>query len=227
MNTIIFALYAEGRTDERFLPLIIQRTAIDILIRQGKKIVYVADPVVLIPESPEPSSRAERILRAAQQASGYHALIVHADADHPAADQAMKERIQPGFERVLTERDKDKVCRHLVPIIPIRMTEAWMLADIEALQEVIGTDIDAEGLGISKKSRNIEADTDPKQTIKDAIRNAEALRSSRRRRIKIGSLYEPLAGRIRLERLQLLSAYRQFADDLAETLAELHLVQKV
>jgi len=226
MNTIIFALYAEGRTDERFLPLIIQRTAIDILIRRGKKIVYVADPAVLVLENPEPSSRAERILRAAQQASGYHALIVHADADHPTAYQAMKERIQPGFERVLTERDKNEVCRQLVPIIPIRMTEAWMLADIEALQEVIGTDLDAERLGISKK-RNIESDTDPKQTIKEAVRNAEANSSPRRRRIKLASLYEPLAGRIRLERLQSLSAYRQFADDLTKTLAALHLVQKV
>ncbi|MDM8549288.1 hypothetical protein QUF72_04385 [Desulfobacterales bacterium HSG2] len=126
------------------------------------------------PDSPIPQTRAECILKVARQASGYHALIVHADADHPTADRAMNERISPGFDLVFKEKDEGDVCSQLVPIIPIRMTEA-MLADIEALQRVIGTELDADGMGVPKKHREIEADADPKQRLREAIKKVQTI----------------------------------------------------
>lgn len=225
MKALVLALYAEGRTDERFLPLIIRRTAEQIILEQGKFPVDVSEPIVLRIKEPKPPNRAACVLRAACQAKGYHALVVHSDADDSKPERAMAERLQPGFD--LVSKEKYKACRQLVPIIPIRMTEAWMLADVKALQEVIGTDLDADGMGIPKKAKSVENDADPKKRLENAVRNVEkhhSRRSRRRRRIKLGSLYEPLGESISLESLKPLSAYRRFRNDLEKTLAELNII---
>lgn len=74
-----------------------------------------------------PSIHANRIWDAARRAEGYHGLIVHVDADYSTADRARRDRIDPGFE--LIRQSSERVCDQLVPLIPVRMTEAWMLAD--------------------------------------------------------------------------------------------------
>lgn len=122
MNSLVLALYAEGRTDERFLPVVIQRTAEQILAQRGCQVVDVPDPIVVDGSiDREHRGRAERILEAARRARGYHALIVHADADHPTPDRSIEERIQPGLH--LVHRSEEAVCRQLVPIVSVQMTD--------------------------------------------------------------------------------------------------------
>ena len=50
MTSLVTALYAEGTTDHRFLPLIIQRTAVQILSQRGRTIVDVLEPMLVEPE---------------------------------------------------------------------------------------------------------------------------------------------------------------------------------
>jgi hypothetical protein len=224
MTTLVLAFYAEGRTDERFLPIVIQRTVEQILAQRGRMAVDVLEPVVLNHTIDRKfQKREERILEAARRSAGYHALIVHADADHPTPNQAMDERIRPGFERVY--KAKERVCDKLLPIIPVQMTEAWMLIDSEALRSVIGTNIEAQALGLPTRAQQVESDRDPKQTLIQAIQNAIADRPRRRRRINLGTVYEPLARLINLERLSAVPAYQQFVSDMTETLIALHLAQ--
>lgn len=224
MTTLVLALYAEGRTDERFLPIVIQRTAEQILVQRGRITVDVLEPIVLNRTIDRQfPRRVERILEAARRSAGYHMLIVHADADHPTPDRAMRERIQPGFERV--HNADEPVCDELLPIIPVQMTEAWMLADPEALQAVIGTDVEAQALGLPARAHQVESEPDPKQILRQTIQNALAHRSRRRRRIDLGTVYEPLARQISLRRLRAVPAYRQFVSDMTETLIALHLAQ--
>lgn len=47
MEVLVLALYAEGSSDTRFLPPIIQRTAENIINLYGERIVDVSDPVVI------------------------------------------------------------------------------------------------------------------------------------------------------------------------------------
>lgn len=66
MTTLVTALYAEGRTDERFLPVLLQRSMTDWLARYANRVVDVLEPFVV--NSSVKGSRAERILAVAQQA---------------------------------------------------------------------------------------------------------------------------------------------------------------
>ena len=47
MTALVMALYAEGRTDEGFLPVVIQRTAEQVLAHRGNTVVDVLEPIVL------------------------------------------------------------------------------------------------------------------------------------------------------------------------------------
>jgi hypothetical protein len=220
MATLVLALYAEGRTYERFLPIIIQRSVEQILFERGQAPIDVLEPIVL---SPPEATRAERILSVARRASGYHALIIHADADYPSTERAMLERIQPGFN--LVQQTRERVCKQLIPLIPVQMTEAWLLADPEALLSVIGTNIEARVLGLPERAQQVESIPDPKQTLNRVIQNALANRPRRHRRLDLRTVYEPLARQVNLKRLGSVPAYQQFVSDLAVTLIALNLIR--
>jgi hypothetical protein len=223
VNTLVLALYAEGRTDERFLPIVIQRTAERILAQSGLQVVDVPAPLVLDGSIYRRyPGRAERILEAARLARGYHALVIHADADYPTPERAMIERIKPGL--ILVRGSEETVCEQVVPIVPVQMTEAWMLVDSRAVCEVIGTSVDDQLLGLPQSARQVESDNDPKSTLSQVVRNALADRPRRRRRLDVGTLYEPLARQIRLELLSMVPSYARFVCDLTEVLVDLHMV---
>lgn len=166
MRMLVLALYPEGSTDARFLPPIIRRTAERIITQHGQDIVDVSEPMI-VPRQQD-QRREHCILRAARHVYGCHALIVHSDADDKTSDRAMSERIQPGFD--LVSHTNEDVCKHLIPVIPVRMVEAWMLADHLALREVIGTDISPQNLGLPNRPAEVERDADPKRTLKEYYR---------------------------------------------------------
>lgn len=226
MTALVMALYAEGHADEGFLPVIIQRTAEQVLAQRGRAVVDVLGPIILNHTIDHQfPTRVERMLEAARRASGYHALIVHADADYPTRDRALAERFIPGQKEVYKiSQTQELVCEYLVPIIPVQMTEAWMLADPDALREVIGVRLTAEAIGVPAHPHQVESDPDPKQTLNTAIQKALAQRSRRRRRMDVRSVYEPLARQISLARLSGVPAYAQFMADLTRTLIALHLI---
>src|SRR5713226_4980392 len=222
MKRLVLALYAEGPTDVRFLPPVIQRTTEQLLRRYEKRSINVA--TVSIPRITDFSNRDECILEAARKAASCNILIVHSDADHPTRERALQERFRPGYE--LVQRTQESLCKSLVPIIPIRMTEAWMLAaDHDLLREVIGTSLRAQELGLVNRARQVESDPNPKQTLKQIMQRAYTERSRRHREVDLSPLYAPLGRRISLDRLNDVPSYQQFVDDLTATLRTLNLIK--
>jgi hypothetical protein len=224
MMTLVLALYAEGHVDERFLPVVIQRTVEQILQQRGQTVVDVMEPITVNHTIDRQfATRAERILEAARRSAGYHALVVHADADYPTSERALTERFWPGLERVSQARlNRQTVCDHLLPIVPVQMTEAWMLADPEALRVVVGTAAQGQELGLPAHAHEVESDPYPKRTLEQAVHNALASRPKRRQRIVLNTIYEPLARQISLERLEEVPAYRRFVADMTDVLIALH-----
>ncbi|MBS1251956.1 MAG: hypothetical protein MAG451_00990 [Anaerolineales bacterium] len=188
MRQLVLALYAEGRTDERFLPVIIQRTADRILRQNASTMVDVLEPLPLEADQ-EASSRAERIYSVARKAAGFHALIVHADADAPNPYAALQQRIEPG--RQLVREAEGDCCHELLPIIPVRMTEAWMAADVEAFRQVVGTDLSADQLGFPDQPHEVEAIHNPKHKLELTLNQVFA-GQRRRRKARLAQYYEPL-----------------------------------
>lgn len=214
------ALYSEGATDNRFLPLVAQRTAENLLLQRASQVIDVL-PVQIVRDIRE-QSRAEGILQAARQSWGYHLLLVHSDADDRSPQAALTERIQPGVALVAQQPEDADLCRELVPIVPVTMTEAWMLADGERLGELLNPALSLNALNIPTSPDEIERIADPKERLSQIARAAYAQRPRRRRGHSIGELYEPLGQQLSLDALGRLSAYQSFQAELATVLARLN-----
>ena len=214
MGVLVSGLYAEGHTDERFLPVIIQRTAERILLEHQQTNIEVLLPIVIKKEG-DIQGRENEILQAARYAEGYDLLIIHSDADNRTREQTLQQRFEPG--KRLVQSSNEKICKLVIPIITVRMVEAWLLADYDALRTTLGTNLNVQKLNLPEKARQIEALRDPKHVIDLVVRKVYPNQSHQWIRIR-GELYGKLAPVLRLEQLERLEAYKQFKEDLKNML---------
>ena len=219
MKTISLALYAEGTTDYRFLPIIIQNTVERILFLNDCPDIAVVEPTLITDVKGD--SGAENIYNAAKEAQGVHILFVHLDADARTIEKARSERFIPG--RALVNNSEGKLCKDIVPIIPVKNIEAWLVCDYEAFCNAVGTRATAEELGLPNHPRLVEALPDPKQSFKEALRIAHVARR-KRSRYEPGEYYELLARTINLDTLLRVPAYIAFYNELTEALKKLRVI---
>ncbi len=217
MKQLVLALYAEGSTDERFLPRIIQRTAEHLLAGYG---VEILDPFMINGDIHSRATIQEQLVAAARKTHGYHILIVHQDADAPDQDRALQERIQPGLDIVRQESDHHQ--QNIVPLIPVRMVEAWMLADPVALCQAIPGCSAPDKLDLPKKPERVERISDPKAELKRIASIYQARRRRSRWITYRAKIQERLADEIAIERLKRVPAYQTFEQKFSQVLRELH-----
>jgi hypothetical protein len=223
---LVTALFVEGRTDERFLPVLVQRTAEDILINRGRVETDVLEPIIVRPQHPW-QDHAERMLVLAQENTGYHALIIHNDADYPTIHRALAERFQPGLNRIENAIAQGlNACRIVLPLIPIQMVEAWMMADPLALHQLIGSRLRVEDLELPLHPHQVESIPNPKERLRAAVSIAISDRPRRRRNIdyELSVIQEPLARQIRLVELRRVPAFQEFERYLSLALLQIGLL---
>lgn len=157
--------------------------------------------------NPQKAGFVENALFAATAAynNGIQVLCIHTDSDNKRDDEAFNARILPAL-KAITEASVN-ICNNLVAIVPVHMSEAWMLADKELLKDEIGTNRRNADLGIAQ---NAEAIADPKTAIENALRIALVDKPSKTRNISIKDLYQPMGQKIPLEKLEALPSYEKF-----------------
>ena len=144
-------------------------------------------------------------------------MCIHVDADDRTDTKAFNERINPAFEAI--RKAETELCKNLVAIVPVQMTEAWMLADKELLKRQLGTNKNDEELGINK---NPEDFSDPKHIIESAIRVARNQKPQRRRcELTISELYQPIGQQIKLNKLDTLPSYQKFKEAVRNSFKQL------
>jgi Domain of unknown function (DUF4276) len=225
MLQVKLSLYAEGSTDGKFLPQVIKRTAEAILAQNDQHDIKVPLPDCLWEKPAKAVKRVECILHIARQTAEYDALIIHSDGDDRGYEQTVVELFQPGKNRVLSASMHENVCVDLVPLIPVRMTEAWMLADPDALCTVLDKKVNARTLGIPIKAKLVEKDFNPKTTLDHVIKCAYPSASKSQRQKFKHELYKELGQEISLKRLSDVPSYQQFMEDLTSTLQMLNFIQ--
>ena len=219
IKQIIIALATEGSSDHRFLPNIIQRTFERVAFEDQQEI-EIFEPICLSQISGE--NIREKAKKYAIQAveKGAMVLCFHADADDK---DVFKERINPAFNAI--KSDERDLCKNLVAIVPIQMTEAWILADKELLKKELCTNKSDSELAIDKEP---ESFSNPKETIKNAINKArEGMTKRYRNKLKIDDLYSPLATTIELSKLESLSSYKKFEEAVRDIFPQLTKVNNI
>lgn len=155
-------------------------------------------------------------LRAVRQLGGrYDAVFVHRDADreHPerrvAEVRAAMDDVMPGVVHA--------------PVVPVRMTEAWLVLDEQLIRRTAGNPNGKVPLAIPSPAQ-AERIADPKALLKDLLVTASELTGRRRK-----SFQAAFSGNRRriLEQLdpqgqvRLLKSWQRFESDVAEALVSL------
>ena len=204
MNSLMLTYCTEGSTDERFIGNIIYRTFTELAYEcRGEIDVY--EPVHI--QRISGLSFMDSTLRVALEAGWSHILCVHVDADASTHKHVYNRKIEPCLVELSNNED---VVKEIVPVIPVYMTEAWMLSDINLLIEEIGVDPEVARLVLPSRVNQIERIADPKSTIVEAIRWAYSYKPKRWSKPDISQLYLTLSQKIPIGTLKRLSSYRRF-----------------
>lgn len=216
---IIIGIVAEGTTDIRFLKSIVQRTFEEIAFECTEDI-EIFDPIE-IPTKREGTSIGQKAISYAIEGekNGIMTLCFHVDADDDNDKEAFENRINPAFQSI--ETSSENLCKNLVAIVPIQMTESWMLADKDLLKNELNTEKSDQELGLHRKPETI---ANPKQTIIEAIRIVNKERTKRRRKdLKIEDLYQSIGQRMATNKLDNLSSYKKFKNAVRESFGKLNI----
>lgn len=99
-------------------------------------------------------------------------VIVHRDAEARPTTERVAE-VRAGIEAVRNDLPS-------IPVVPIRMTEAWLLVDEAAIRRVAGRPSGTEPLGLPAL-RNVESIPDPKSVLSQALDTASGTQGRRLR----------------------------------------------
>ncbi|MDX2282538.1 MAG: DUF4276 family protein [Bacteroidia bacterium] len=220
MNVLTSAFWGEGPTDERFLPKLIQRVLEDLLLACARGEWEVLEPIVL--QSRE-NRFADALADVARQSKGLTLLFVHTDADaQDEAEKAWPHKLAPGLSRLRELREGD-ACQNVVAVIPVTKIENWKLADLEALEHILGGRLDWQHLGLNLGAAQREQAARSKELLAEVIRTANQ-RRHRRIQLSPADLDEPLARRMDLSRLAPYTSFQRFLGRLKTTLTGLNIL---
>ncbi len=217
MSQVIVGFTTEGPSDERFLASVLERTFEEISFECGKSLEIF--PVEILPKGKgEFIARYEKMLEQGFL-QGLMVLCIHVDADNSDDNNVFTTRFDPLFEK-LAARLGQEICEVVVPIVPIQMTESWMLADLELLKDELGTNLSDFDLGLHRRPETI---ADPKEVIKAAIRIANESRPKRHRNaLVIADLYQLIGRKIDLKKLRSLRSYLKFEEAVRSAYRQLN-----
>ena len=166
-DVISFALLSEGTSDRALVPLLRWLVAQHVrptLEIEGRWVDSDRLPKRAIAE---PADR----LRSAVRVYACDLLFVHRDEDRAGGDHR---RAEIGQWVV----DANPLSAPVVPVIPVRCTEAWLLLDEGAIRRAAGNPDGREPLRLPRPSK-VEQVADPKKELFAALRVATGLSGRR------------------------------------------------
>ena len=197
-----FLLACEGQSDAGLIPHI------------ERLIVEHSDEGTVEGESWFHHSPLEKKVRTGMHAAGniVDVLFVHRDANSAGADAR--------FQEIARAVEVAGVAVPWVSVVPVRMTEAWLLLDEAAIRKAVGRPNGRAPLDLPTP-REAERRADPKQILADAFLAASEATGRREKRIRrdFSSLRRRLLTDLPIDGpVTQLASWTRFRDDTLATL---------
>lgn len=164
-----YTLLCDGSSDRMLIPII------NWLIRKNIKVFNIqavyADLSVI---RKQPRTLSERIM-ASLETYPSDILFVHRDAEKGTYD-VRKNEIEDAWTRTTTTTEELGQLR--IAVIPIRMSEAWLLINPDAIKAAAGNPNGKAKLGLPKTSQ-LEKLPNPKKFLYSIIEKASELKGKR------------------------------------------------
>jgi len=208
------ALHCEGPTDRRFLEPLLRRALLQLVAKNSSVAVDIAEQFVDLAAT---SGDLEHVARQISNAAPAIDLVfLHADGGNEP-DRTRRERIDPVEGWIQAD-----LLLPVVPVVPVRDTEAWLLADPDGIRRAFGTTRSIEELGLPANAGDVEHVLDPKALLATAYQRTVGPGRRRRRAARGYQAFFALLGeQVALARLEDLPASRRFEADLIGALRQL------
>jgi len=125
-----------------------------------------------------PHSLPDRIIQSAELYP-CDVLFVHRDAD----DKPYATRIDE-MRAACARAGESRGLPPIIPVVPVRMLEAWLLCDEAALRRAAGNPNGRQPLDLPR-ARDLESVLDPKTRLHELWREASALSTRRRHSLRV------------------------------------------
>lgn len=199
MTLLKHTLVSDGPTDVNLIPIIdwTLKNAAGVKLAQGALAEFWRLPSV-------PKSLEGRITMALELFPS-DVLFIHRDAEKESPDKRYQE-IRIAVENVASAGGKLPA----VAIVPVRMTEAWLLFDERAIRSAAGNPNGKMPLHLPAIN-NLESLPDPKEKLQAALRSASELNGRRLKKFNIMQAFRRVVDYLDdYSPLRQLSAYRAF-----------------
>jgi hypothetical protein len=179
-----YSLLSDGPTDDALLPVLTW-----LLRYLGVTRPIQAEWADLRYLPAQPQNLAQRI-QVSVELYPCDLLFVHRDAEKEAASVRQSE-----IATAIAEAESIVKIPPIVPLVPIRMTEAWLLIEEQAIRRAASNPNGKIPLAMPKASR-VEDDPDPKETMYELLRVASGLHGRRRKHFSTSGSARLVAGYI-------------------------------
>ena len=189
MKRLTATLVTDGSSDRLLVPLI------ELLLEEHSELPY---QVKCADGLPPASAGLRARIDSALELFPCDILFVHRDAE--SVDALARER-----EIEASWPIQEPPIATLICVIPVRMTEAWLLVDEKSIRSAVGNPNGRDELGLPA-FKDIESLPDPKEVLFMALRTASGLGAARKRRFnphqyrhRVSELMEDLTSLRRLK----------------------------
>ncbi|WP_194921003.1 DUF4276 family protein [Catenulispora rubra] len=205
---LLAVLVCEGASDEWFLPVLLRR-AIQRLCDGGRVEVQVEVEVAAADHQ-----RPDTIIDALDELPRFDVVLYHHDGAPAASAQAKVEEVR---------RDVTAVRREpFVAVVPVRETEAWLLADVATLARAVGVPSAVVIEATAARAKDVEGVADPKKALNSlAATAAGRRRSGSRLQAERPDLYAAVAADLDLDRLRQVPSFERWWDEMAQALEKM------
>jgi hypothetical protein len=164
---------------------------------------------------PKPPKALHEKIRAAVRLYPCDLLFVHRDAEGKPLPERKAE-----IDDAVRHACGADVIPPAVAVIPVRMTETWLLFDAQAIRNAAGNPNGSIKLDLPQ-STELECITDPKNVLRKMILQATELGSHRRARFDVGNAIQRIPEYIDdFSPLRKLSAFTALEERITEVLRE-------
>jgi Domain of unknown function (DUF4276) len=216
MTYLSWAALYEGTTDEAYFEQLIPRVMEEVIMLRGIR-------NTTIPPAPAVRLRRRSAEEVADEAcaarNAFHLVFIHADTGGRGLEEGLEQRSTRYCEAMF------RACRwpfvRCITISPRHETEAWILADPQAVIEALGYLGAPASIGLPGTANQAERLGDPKAVLASAMTQVRG----RRRHLDVKQIFPAIAQRQSLTKLRQSRSFASFEVSLLAALADLGAVR--
>lgn len=205
MENINYTLIGDGSSDKALLKII--KWLLDDLYPTIPNSGHFADFSFL--SEPPKKGDIKGQIACAKKYFPFDILFYHRDAESTNKDIIAQRKLEI-FDKLDADERRNVIC-----VVPIRMMEAWLLIDPNAIKKAAGNRNSKEPINLPP-IKKIEAERDPKQTIQNILRTASGRKGRNLNGFNVQEAIHLVADNITdYGLLRGLTAFQEFENDLS------------